>query len=79
MDIKRDVAVQNGLKPGDEVIVIKETGFHEGELQLKTIDNIIVLEWTDEEAARLNLPSREVQYNFTDGSSAGHWDRVRHI
>jgi len=66
----------NGLSIGDEVIHIKEDGFNAGQRQNKQIAKIILTEFTSEESRRLRVPTMERHVVFTDGSIAGHYDKV---
>jgi len=73
----RTVETHGELSVGQRVLLIEESGFDAGKPQSKVIAEIRIIEWTPEEAKKLRNPRQERFIEFTDGSTASHYDRVR--
>jgi hypothetical protein len=67
----------DGLRIGQLVTVTHDDGFYSGQRTQHTIAKIVVVECTPEEQRRMGVPSPELFLFFTDGSSAGAYDRIR--
>ena len=70
------VKQHGGLKIGDVVVMVPDQGFHEGKRYIKQIKGISLTYWTPDEQRRLNNPSVEVLYSFTDGELASGYSSV---
>lgn len=70
------VTEYNGIKVGDLVCVVEESGFQAGKPQYKHVRDITTIRLTEEESRRIGDPMRGVVWGF-DSGTASEYDRVR--
>lgn len=72
----KKVKEYDGIKIGDWVSVVKDSGFQAGKTTYHVVENITVCQNTPEEQIRLFLPAEDAIFRFVDGSLAGCHDRI---
>lgn len=65
-----------GIRPGDTVEVVSDSGFDEGRVTQHVVERIVITRWNPHRAAKTSNPQIEVTWCFVGGANASTYDQV---